>query len=35
MIEILRYSMEQVTMYEEKDCLSFIGKFIEKIRGVG
>lgn len=35
MIEILRYSIEQVTMYDEKDTLSFIGRFIEKIRGVG
>lgn len=34
MIEILRYSIEQVTMYDEKDCQSFIGKYIEKIRGV-
>ena len=33
MMEIVRYSIEQVKITEESDCLFLIGKYIDKLRG--
>ncbi len=34
LMEVIRYSLEQVTMYTENDCLTLLGGLIEKLRGV-
>jgi DNA-directed RNA polymerase beta subunit len=32
MIEIIRFSIEQVTMVKQEECLALIGKYIEKLK---
>lgn len=32
-MEIVRYSIEQVKVTEESECLFLIGKYIDKLRG--
>ena len=34
MIEILRYSIEQVTFFKQDECLKFIGMFLDKVRNL-
>ena len=33
MMEIVRYSIEQVKITEEAECMYLIGKYIDKLRG--
>ena len=34
MIEIVRYTIEQVSVFDEKECLQLIGKYADRMRGI-